>query len=98
MNARNKALLYLIISVLLCFGCNVCQNERSGILQSTQELQAEQKKKGSMEAGVQLVELIKLWYGAAGINELVQTKEFAREDFFGELGYQTEIRENGTGS
>ena len=30
MNARNKALLYLIISVLLCFGCNVCQNERSG--------------------------------------------------------------------
>ena len=30
MNARNKALLYLIISVLLCFGCNVCQNECSG--------------------------------------------------------------------
>lgn len=51
-----------------------------------------------MEAGVQLVELIKLWYGAAGINELVQTKEFAREDFLGDLGYQTEIHENGTGS
>ena len=26
------------------------------------------------------MELIKLWYGAAGINELVQTKEFVRED------------------
>lgn len=29
MNVKNKALLYLIMAALLCFGCNVCRNKHA---------------------------------------------------------------------